>query len=83
MLGTVVLLLPQALRDLLGEEAYRDCVDAAQNHAMTLIVRSPDDVIYVDLPVFVIDGKSSTESSQPAVKPSANAKPAAKKAGRN
>ena len=51
--GLAVLHLPQALREILGEECWRNCLEDTQEIELSLNVRQLRDVVYLRLPVLV------------------------------
>jgi hypothetical protein len=53
--GQAVLYFPKAMRDILGKEGYESARAAVEASLMTIILRGPNDVICVELPLYVID----------------------------
>lgn len=51
--GLAVLHLPQALREILGEEGWQNCLEDTQEIELSLNVRQLRDVVYLRLPVLV------------------------------
>lgn len=47
--GFAMMCLPERMREILGEEAYEECIRQLQEMALTLIVRQPEKVLFVDL----------------------------------
>ena len=83
MTGWACVSLPTAVHDILGEEEYRSLLTALEGHFMTMIIRGPNDIIYLDMPFMVFGADSASASSQSEVTPPAQAKPTRKKASRN
>lgn len=53
LIGLTVLNLPQGLREILGEEAYKNCLKDVQEMILTVILREPGDVVYMHMPILV------------------------------
>lgn len=53
LIGLTVLNLPQGLREILGEEAYKNCLKDVQEMVLTVILREPGDVVYMHMPILV------------------------------
>ena len=81
--GWACVSLPTAVHDILGEEEYRSLLTALEGHIMTMIIRGPNDIIYLDMPLMVFGSNSALASSQSEVPPPAQAKPTRKKASRD
>ena len=56
--GLVVISLPEALRDIIGEEAFKRRLDELNRHEFRLIVRESGDVVYINMPIYVMSGRA-------------------------
>lgn len=52
--GLVLVSLPTELQGIIGEEAHQRCIADIQGCEMVLIVREPNDVVYIRLPLVVL-----------------------------
>ena len=59
--GLVVISLPEALRDILGEEAFKRRLDEINRHEFLVIVREPGDVVYINMPIYAMRGMACME----------------------
>jgi hypothetical protein len=65
--GAAFIVLPEALRDLIGEEAYQAWVAELNNQCIHVVTQYPGDVIFIDLPVMVVNKhRHSTAAEQAA-----------------
>ena len=92
--GFVVINLPAQMRQILGEEAYQDCVTAVQRMVGLLTVREEDKVLFVRMAFHVADADAdgvyivtpsaaeaqTTHASAPQTSLKPQAKPASRKA---
>ena len=63
--GAAFIVLPEALRDLLGEEAYQARVAELNNQSIQIVAQHPGDVFFIELPVMVVNKhRHSTAAEQ-------------------
>ncbi|MGH6637340.1 MAG: hypothetical protein ACREBY_01910 [Polaromonas sp.] len=63
-----VIVLPTALRALIGDEAYERQVEDLRNHELVLILREPHDVVYIQVPLMVLSPSTEAQASGEPVK---------------
>jgi hypothetical protein len=77
--GLVVISLPETLRDIIGEEAFKLRLDELNRHEFLVIVREPGDVVYINMPIYAMRGMAGMEP-QAAANPLDNDKKSKDKA---
>ena len=48
LVGGAVIALPVELKEIVGDEAFKDILADFANHVMTVIIRRPGHIIYID-----------------------------------
>lgn len=64
--GLVVISLPEGLREILGDEAFKRRLEELNQHQFVLIVREPHDVVYIRMPIFAMSGTAHGMGPQTA-----------------
>ena len=59
--GPVVISLPESLREIIGEEAFKRRLDELNRHEFLVIVREPGDVVYIKMPIYAMSGMAGME----------------------
>lgn len=95
LIGSAVIALPLELKAIVGDEAFKDLLAELENHVMTVIIRRPGHIIYVDAQFMAPDlsadlktqgpglDRTSSDEGSPATNPSGTPKPPSKKAGKS
>jgi hypothetical protein len=85
--GACLMSIPPELRVLLGDEAYESYMSQLKQVEVTLIIRSPHDVVYIEMPILTLKARPDSMQIQAAVnaliepgsEPKSQAKPATKR----
>ncbi len=59
--GLVVVSVPETLRDIIGEEAFKLRLEELNRHEFLVIVREPGDVVYIKMPIYAMAGRADME----------------------
>ncbi len=59
--GLVVISLPEALKDIIGEEAFKRRLEELNRHEFRLIVREPGDVVYINMPIYAMADRADMQ----------------------
>ena len=81
LMGRTAIRIPAELRAILGDEAYERNLEELNYYEITMIVRQPNDVVYLRMPVVAVSFEQSHPASQQpveALKPKAKPKAKAK-----
>jgi hypothetical protein len=85
--GTCLMSIPPELRALLGDKAYESYMSELEQVEVTLIIRTPHNVVYIEMPIVTLKARPDPMQIQAAVnaqiqpgsEPKSQAKPAAKR----
>ena len=78
--GLVVISVPESLRDIIGEEAFKRRLDEINRHEFLVIVREPGDVVYINMPIYAMSGRAHGMGPLPSANPLDNDKKSKDKA---
>ena len=67
--GLVVISVPESLRDIIGEEAFKRRLDELNRHEFLVIVREPGDVVYINMPIYAMSGRAHGMGPLPSANP--------------
>ena len=95
LIGGAVIALPLELKEIVGDEGFKDILADMANHVMTAVIRRPGHVIYVHAQLMAPDLSTDLKSEDPgldktasaevsaATNPSGMRKPLSNKAGKS